>query len=96
MAEEDAFYQSDIEVSQIISHKLKDFRKKRGIKTSPILKRENVKNSSKMLLVGGDSDDISEVQPPSIIVEKGASGQISRIIVKCSCGQSAELVCEYE
>ncbi len=94
---DESFFTTDIEVSQIISRSQTALPKKvELLKTSPVIRKEDQQRSSKMLIIGGDSDTVSEAIPPSIIVEKGENGQISRIFVKCSCGQDAELICEYQ
>lgn len=50
--------------------------------------------SSKVQIIGGDSDMSDQVAPPSIIIEK-ENDRISKILVKCPCGRHAELICEY-
>ncbi len=53
-------------------------------------------SSRRYCVVGGDNDIQGDENPPTIIVEKGEDGEISRITVKCSCGKYAELDCTYE
>ncbi len=76
-----------------------------------ILEKENVKikgsagkvfksgeldlNPQKVQVVGGDSDDFEQDNPPAIVIEKEGD-KISKIIVRCPCGRHAELVCEYK
>lgn len=48
----------------------------------------------KTRLIGGDCQE-DNLQPPSIILEREGE-QITKIIVKCTCGRHAELVCEDE
>ncbi len=47
----------------------------------------------KVQVIGGDGG-MKEHEPPAIIIEK-KNGQISKIIVKCPCGRTSELICEY-
>jgi len=51
-------------------------------------------SSSKIQIIGGDSDMTDQVAPPSIIIEKD-NDRIAKILVKCPCGRHAELLCEY-
>ncbi|MCM8530364.1 MAG: hypothetical protein NE330_04320 [Lentisphaeraceae bacterium] len=48
----------------------------------------------KIRLIGGDCDDDNS-QPPTIILEREGD-TITKIIVKCTCGRHAELVCAEE
>lgn len=61
---------------------------------SKILKAAEVPGSSKVQIIGGDSDMTDQVAPPAIIIEK-ENDRISKILVKCPCGRHAELICEY-
>jgi hypothetical protein len=66
----------------------KRFKKKR------IIKADKVPVISRVMTIGGEcADDTS--QPPSIIIERDGD-QITRIIVKCTCGRHAELICDIE
>ena len=59
-----------------------------------IIKASDVAEISKVMTIGGDcADDNSP--PPSIIIEREGD-IITKIIVKCTCGRHAELVCETE
>ncbi|MCH2204319.1 MAG: hypothetical protein MK132_00390 [Lentisphaerales bacterium] len=58
-----------------------------------ILKGFN-KQDKKIRLIGGDCQE-DNLQPPSIILEREGE-RITKIIVKCTCGRHAELVCEEE
>ncbi|OGV31297.1 MAG: hypothetical protein A2020_01605 [Lentisphaerae bacterium GWF2_45_14] len=51
-------------------------------------------HSTKVQIIGGDSDMAEHATPPSIVIEK-ENDRISRILVKCPCGRHAELMCEY-
>ncbi len=53
----------------------------------------SVRPSSKVQVVGGDSDDV-HATPPTIIIERDGD-RISKVIVKCPCGRHSELLCEY-
>lgn len=64
-------------------------------KSSLIRAADAAFDPARVRVVGGDSDEMAEVDPPAIIIEKNGD-QIVKILVKCPCGRHAELVCEYE
>ena len=51
-------------------------------------------SNKKIRLIGGDCQE-DNLQPPSIILEREGE-TITKIIVKCTCGRHAELVCQDE
>ncbi len=50
-------------------------------------------NPNNLQVIGGDGG-AEEHEPPAIVIEK-KDGQISKIIVKCPCGRTSEVICEY-
>jgi hypothetical protein len=97
MTGEDTFIQN-YEVAHILGTSTA-----RGRGSDPVPRTNRVIRSAEarslgrsVCVVGGDTDDGQEHEPPSIIVTKDGEGRIARILVRCSCGQHAELVCQYD
>lgn len=61
-----------------------------------IIPRDKVSRGSKTCIIGGDSAAGSGDQLPTIVLEKDAADAIVRIVVRCPCGRTAELLCGYE
>ena len=69
--------------------------KRRFARSTNIIPREDVRvPPEKVRIVGGDSDELGNRGVPTIIVSK-TEDRITGITVKCPCGRTAELVCEY-
>jgi hypothetical protein len=64
------------------------------LKGKRIIKANSLTEISKVMTIGGDCKDDNS-KPPSIIIERDGD-RITRIIVKCTCGRHAELVCDVE
>lgn len=67
---------------------------KNKLKSKRIIKAGSLREIAKVMTIGGDCKDDNS-KPPSIIIERDGD-RIARIIVKCTCGRHAELVCEVE
>jgi len=96
MADEDKKKKSFDESSVISGIILEKERVKIRPSISKILRAGDIPKSatSKVQIIGGDSDMHDQVAPPAIIIEK-ENDRISKILVKCPCGRHAELLCEY-
>jgi len=97
MSDSQQSYARSIEVEHVIGGKRRgNERQRRTARSGKIIPRELVSlDPTRVCIVGGDTDQFAEPDPPTIIVEK-KDGQIYRILVTCPCGRHAELVCEYE
>lgn len=91
-------FTSSIPVEQVINIRPQTEKIRRNkLRFNKILKAHIVGDQPlNTCLIGGDTEDTVAHNPPSIILEKNAAGEIARIVVKCSCGQHAELACQYE
>ena len=63
-------------------------------KSRRLIKASQVSGQHRVMTIGGDNKEDTS-NPPSIILERDGE-RISRIIVKCTCGRHAELICENE
>ena len=61
-----------------------------------IIPREHVSLGPHTCIVGGDADEPSGKEVPTIVLEKDAADNVVRIMVRCPCGRTSELVCSYE
>ena len=61
-----------------------------------IIRAENVPAVRRTCLVGGEAAGAVGDEVPTIMIEKDADGNITRIVVRCPCGRTAELICAYE
>jgi len=66
------------------------------IGTATIIRAKNVPAVRRTCLVGGEAADAGGDAVPTIMLEKDADGNIARIVVRCPCGRTAELICAYE
>jgi len=63
-------------------------------KRKRLIKADQVSDIERVMTIGGDCKEDNS-KPPSIILEREGE-RISRIIVKCTCGRHAELICDNE
>ncbi len=65
-------------------------------RNNQIIRSEDIsaRPTTKVQVVGGDSDDVQST-PPTIIIERDGD-RITKVIVKCPCGRHSELLCEYD
>ena len=59
-----------------------------------VIKADQISDLKRVMTIGGDCKEDNS-KPPSIILEREGD-RICRIIVKCTCGRHAELICEEE
>jgi len=67
----------------------------RRVVSRVIPKEQVLLDEDSVVVVGGDWHEGDGGDGPTIILEK-KNDCIARIIVQCTCGRSAELVCEYD
>ena len=63
-------------------------------KSRRVIKADQISELKRIMTIGGDCKEDNS-KPPSIILEREGE-RICRIIVKCTCGRHAELICEEE
>lgn len=66
------------------------------IGTATVLRAAQVPPQRRACVVGGDAEPDTDGEIPTIVLEKDAEGNITRIAVHCACGRTAELICAYD
>ncbi|MCJ8332008.1 MAG: hypothetical protein HRT89_15265 [Lentisphaeria bacterium] len=93
---DEPFYARNIEVDHLVDGSRKQSRMyQRKKPLSRIIKAEDVVSDENVTSIIGGEHPVEECQGPAIILEK-KDDKIYRILVTCTCGSRAELLCEYD